>query len=125
VNIAFDALAMAALGGASGQLGQSAVATLWERLRARFAHDPDVAATLEARDGSDSGAVARLSNALRQLAEGDAGLRSELEEFTQRYGSSVPAVNTVRDSQGLNAPGGTFSAPITMNFGGGKEGPAQ
>jgi hypothetical protein len=118
MSIAFDALAMAALGGASGQLGQSTVATLWGRLRARFTHDPDITAVLEARDSSDSHAVAQLSNALSRLVEDDDDFRAELEDFTRRYRTSAPAINTVRDSQGLNAPGGTFNAPISMSFGG-------
>jgi hypothetical protein len=121
MNIAFEALAMAALGGASGQLGQSAVTALWEKLRSRFTHDPDISAALEARDTSDVDAVPRLSDALRQLAEDDVEFRVELEDFTRQYGSYAPVVNTVRDSQGLNAPGGTFTAPIRMNFGGGVE----
>ncbi|MEU5594522.1 hypothetical protein [Streptomyces sp. NPDC020298] len=125
MNIAFDALAMAALGGMSGQLGQSAVAALWDRLRARFAHDPDITATLEVRDSADAGAISRLSGALRQLAEDDVEFRAELEDFTRQYGSLAPVVNTVRDSQGLNAPGGTFTAPITMNFGEGTESSTQ
>lgn len=119
MNIAFDALALAALGGASGQLGQSAVTALWERLRARFKHDSDLVGVLETRDAGDAGAVARLSDALRQSADDDASFRVELEELTQRYGSSsVATMNTVRDSQGLNAPGATFTAPISMTFGG-------
>ncbi|MFG1961501.1 hypothetical protein [Nonomuraea sp. NPDC049028] len=118
MNIAFDALAMAALGGASGQLGQAAVSALWEQLRARFRHDSGVADALEAGDNRDADAVIRLSDALRESAENDAAFRANLEAFTRQYGPTAFAVNMVRDSQGLNAPGGTFTAPITMNFGG-------
>lgn len=117
MDIAFDALAMAALGGASGQLGQNAVTVLWERLKARFTHDTSVATALDARDGSDSTTVLRISGALRELAESDPEFRAELEGFTHQYYSSAPIINKVHDSQGLNAPGGSFTAPITMNFG--------
>lgn len=117
MSIAFDALAAAALGGAWGQLGTSAAAALWERLRERFAGDSGVLAVLDERDATDPEAVRRLGGALRELAASDPDFHRELQSLTRRFGPSSPQINTVYDSRGLNAPGATFTGPITMNFG--------
>ncbi|MEU6994340.1 hypothetical protein ABZ953_27260 [Streptomyces sp. NPDC046465] len=117
MSIAFDALAAAALGGAGGQLGTNAAGALWERLRERFSRDPAVVAVLDERDAADPDAVRRLGGALRDLAASDAGFQRELEALTVRLGPmAAPQFNTVSDSRGLNAPGSTFTGPITMNF---------
>ncbi|MEV7193157.1 hypothetical protein AB0N81_15345 [Streptomyces sp. NPDC093510] len=116
MSIAFDALAAAALGGAGGQLGTNAAAALWERLRERFSRNPAVVAVLDERDPADPEAVRRLGGALRESAAADPGFHRELESLTARFGPAAPQFNTVSRSRGLNAPGATFTGPVTMNF---------
>ncbi|MFK4069024.1 hypothetical protein [Streptomyces sp. NPDC029674] len=117
MSIAYDALAAAALGGAGGQLGTNAAAALWDRLRERFSRDAAVVAVLDERDPTDPGAVRRLGGALRESAAADPGFHRELEALAARFGPVTPQFNTVSRSRGLNAPGATFTGPVTMNFG--------
>lgn len=115
----FGGIALAALGGASGELSKSAAFALWTRLKHRFANDEEIEDLLAERNPNDLAAVARLTQALYREAAADPQFRDEIEGWWARGANSIQTanMNTVQNSQGLNAPGGTFTAPITLNVG--------
>ena len=118
MDLALAELALAALGGASGSLSEAVVTDLWQRLRSRFSRDDQTVAVLDARDSNDPAAVALLSEALRIQAAADPEFRREMEEWLSLLSKPTGStINTVHGSQGLNAPGGTFSGEVRMSFG--------
>lgn len=118
MDLAFTELALAALGGASGSLSEAVVTGLWQRLRNRLRGDDPALAALEGRDINDPEAVAVLSEALRREAAADPAFRREVEDWLSHLARPAGStINTVRDSQGLNAPGATFNGEVRMPFG--------
>ncbi len=118
MDLALAELALAALGGASGSLSEAVATDLWQRLRSRFSRDDQTVAVLDARDSNDPAAVALLSDALRIQAAADPEFRREMEEWLSLLSKPTGStINTVHGSQGLNAPGGTFSGEVHMSFG--------
>ncbi|MFI9647343.1 hypothetical protein ACIHAA_13745 [Streptomyces sp. NPDC052040] len=118
MDLAFTELALAALGGASGSLSEAVVTDLWQRLRSRFSSDDQAIAVLDTRNSNDQAAVTLLGEALRREARADPEFRREMEDWVSLLAQPKgAAINTVRNSHGLNAPGATFNGEVRMSFG--------
>lgn len=112
-----EQLALTALGGATGTISKSAADSLWTTLRMRLSRKPRTVDVLERRDPANHLDVEYLTEVLRKTAAVDPALRTELERWWAASMPLGPSTNLVQDSQGVNAPGGTFSAPVTVNLG--------